>query len=71
MITIKTTTEQTHFHTGEITAVSPGEPATGGALVDVHVLQVHIHTNDTPARGKKGGKTEEMRRRRRRLEGGQ
>lgn len=48
------TVEQTHFHAGEITAVSPSEPATGGALVNVHILQVHIHTNDTPARGKKG-----------------
>lgn len=50
------TVEQTHFHTGEITAVCPGEPATGGALVNVHVLQVHIHANDTPAGEKEGSK---------------
>lgn len=48
--------EQTHFHTGEIAAVSPSEPATVGALVNVHVLQVHIHTNHTPAREKEGRK---------------
>lgn len=41
---------QTHFHTGEIAAVSPGEPATGGALVNIHILKVYVHTNNTPAR---------------------
>lgn len=50
--------KQTHFHAGDITAVSPSEPATVGALVNVHILQVHIHTNHTPAREKKGGKEE-------------
>lgn len=49
------TVEQTHFHTGEITTVSPSKPATGGALVNVHLLQVHIHTNNTPARKEKKG----------------
>lgn len=48
-------TMQTHFHTGEITAVSPSKPAAGGALVDVHVLQVHIHTHNASAREKDGG----------------
>lgn len=50
--------ELTHFHTGEITAVSPSEPATGGALVNVHVLQVHIHTNNTSATEKEEGEKE-------------
>lgn len=58
------TGEQTHFHTGEITAVSPSKPATSGALVNVHVLQVYIHTNNTPAErerereGEEGGNEE-------------
>lgn len=30
--------------------MSPSEPATGGALVDVDVLQVHIHANDAAAK---------------------
>ena len=54
MIKDKLVVEQTHFHTGEIAAVSPSEPATGGALVNVHVLQVHVHTDDTPAREREG-----------------
>lgn len=29
--------------------MSPSEPATGGALVDVHVLQVHVHAKDAAA----------------------
>lgn len=45
-------TMETHFHTGEITAVSPSKPAAGGALVDVHVLQVHIHAHHASAREK-------------------
>lgn len=38
-----------HLHTGEVAAMRPGEPATGGALVDVHVLQVHVHADDAAA----------------------
>lgn len=57
------TGEQTHLHASEITAVSPSEPAAAGALVDVHILQVHVHTNHTPARERKGeGRGEEIRR---------
>lgn len=39
----------THFHAGEVAAVGPSKPAAGGALVDVHILQVDIHPNNAPA----------------------
>lgn len=36
--------------------MGPCEPAAGGTLVDVHVLQVDIHPNNAPAgEGTKGG----------------
>lgn len=41
---------QTHFHAGEVAAVSPSKPAAGGALVNVHILQVDIHPDNAPAR---------------------
>lgn len=49
--------KDTYFHTGEITTMSPSKPATVGALVDVQVLQVNVHTNNTSVR-KKNMKTE-------------
>lgn len=42
--------QPTHFHAGEVAAVSPSKPATGGALVNVHILQVDIHPHNAPAR---------------------
>lgn len=39
----------THLHAGEVTAVGPSKPATVGALVDVHILQVDVHAYNTPA----------------------
>lgn len=40
--------------------MSPSKPAAGGALVDVDVLQVHIHANDAAAedRGEEEEKTD-------------
>lgn len=55
------TVEQTHFHAGEITAVSPSKPAAVGTLVNVHILQVDIHTHNAPARGKTGRERDIMR----------
>lgn len=46
-----------HLHAGEVTAMSPSKPATGGALVDVHVLQVHVHADDTAAKDREEDKT--------------
>lgn len=42
--------------------MSPSKPATVGALINVYILQVHIHTNNAPDR-KKGGKEERKRQR--------
>lgn len=30
--------------------VGPREPAIGGALVDIDILQVHVHSHHTPAK---------------------
>lgn len=49
-----------HLHTGEITAMSPSKPAAGGALVDVDVLQVHIHADDAAAEDREEDKTGEF-----------
>lgn len=49
--------------------MSPAEPATVGALVNVHVLQVHIHTNNTPVTGKEPWKDEDKRTKEKRRRG--
>lgn len=33
--------------------MSPGKPAAGGALVDVDVLQVHVHADDATAKDRR------------------
>lgn len=45
--------KETYFHTGEIATMSPCKPAAVGALVDVHVLQVNVHTDNTSVNKKK------------------
>ena len=59
----------TYFHTGEITAMGPSEPAAVGALVDVHILQVHIHTNNTSVRERERERWREEKRQHRGREG--
>lgn len=36
--------------------MGPAEPATVGALVNVHILQVHVHADNAPVREKEAGK---------------
>lgn len=36
--------------------MGPAEPATVGALVNVHILQVHVHADNAPVREKEVGK---------------
>lgn len=55
--------EDTDLHAGEITAMSPGKPATAGTLVNIHILKVHIHTNNPPVDEKKKKEQEEIRKR--------
>lgn len=38
----------THLHGGQIAAVSPGEPASAGALINIHILQVDINLHHAP-----------------------
>lgn len=56
----------TDLHAGEITAMSPGKPATAGTLVNIHILKVHIHTNNPPVDEKKKTEQEEIRHERKR-----
>lgn len=37
--------EATHLHRGRVAPVGSSEPAVGGALVDVHILEANVHTH--------------------------
>lgn len=50
--------KETDLHTGEITTMSPGKPATAWALVNIHILEVYVHTNDPPVSKKKNRSAE-------------
>lgn len=39
----------THLHRGRVAPVCSSEPAVRGALVDVHILEVNVHTHHATA----------------------
>lgn len=39
----------THLHCGRVAPVGSSEPAVGGALVDVHILEDNVHTHHAAA----------------------
>lgn len=39
----------THLHRGRVAPVGSSEPAVGGALVDVHVLEANVHAHHAAA----------------------
>lgn len=39
----------THLHRGRVASMGSCEPAVGGALVDVHILEVNVHAHNATA----------------------
>lgn len=40
----------THLHGGQVASMGSSKPAVSGALVDIYILQINVHSHHTPAR---------------------
>lgn len=42
--------QRTHLHGGQVASMGSSKPAVSGALVDIYILQINVHSHHTPAR---------------------
>ena len=40
----------THLHSGQVASMASSKPAVSGALVDINILQINVHSHHAPAR---------------------
>lgn len=40
----------THLHSGQVASMGSSKPAISGALVDINILQVYVHSHHAPAK---------------------
>lgn len=38
-----------HLHSGQVAAVGSSKPAISGALVDINILEINVHSHHAPA----------------------